>query len=399
MRDTVMLRGVALRLTVDNQCLIMDSKKIVFQQGRGYTLEKELGSGACGQTVLLHDAAIDEYFVCKKYAPADIRWREVLFSNFVREIKLMHALHHINVVRVFNYVLYPDRFAGYIFMEYINGPDIDAYSADHPEDINSLFAQVVEGFDHLQSKRILHRDIRTTNILVTENGAVKIIDFGFGKQAVDSADFDKSISLNWWCALPPEFAEKIYDHCTEVYFVGKLFEQLIDKHQLSHFQYSDVLRRMVEPSRKKRSESFSHVRQEILGKPRSIEFSSDDVECYRAFTRTLTARISKIYSTATCFGIEDIHLKLQESYKAMMLEQAAQDSALVIQCFIDGGYMYYSKQAFPVDQVRNFLDLLNRCSKEQKNIVEANLHARINALPKKPHVKSGFDEMDDDIPF
>ena len=377
----------------------MEPKKIVFQYGRGFVLHRELGRGACGLTVLLHDEAIDEYFVCKKYSPAQDAWREQLFAGFLREIKLMHAVHHINVVRVFNYLIYPERYSGYIFMEYVNGLDIDQYLANHPEDINSLFVQVVEGFDHLESKRILHRDIRASNILVSDGGVVKIIDFGFGKQAIDSADFDKSISLNWWCAPPPEFSTKIYDHATEVYFVGKLFEGLLEKYKIEKFQYSTVLKRMIDPNRAKRLDSFAVARQELLGQPRSIQFSDQEIDYYRRFSRSLVERVAKVDPEATCFNIEDIHLKLEEAYKSMMLEQVAPNSSVVIACCIRGRYSYYSNKTFPVQCVQDFLELLRTCSKEQKNIIEANLRARIDALPKIVEVKSPFDDMDDDIPF
>jgi eukaryotic-like serine/threonine-protein kinase len=46
--------------------------------------------------------------------------------------------------------------------------------------------------------------------MVDEIGVLKIIDFGFGKQITESKDFDKSISLNWWCELPLEFEVQRY---------------------------------------------------------------------------------------------------------------------------------------------------------------------------------------------
>jgi serine/threonine-protein kinase len=74
-----------------------------FLRNRDYKLIKELGQGACGKTVLLVDDQIDQYFVCKKYSPYEESEREILFKNFVREIKLLHLLQHDNLVRVFNY--------------------------------------------------------------------------------------------------------------------------------------------------------------------------------------------------------------------------------------------------------------------------------------------------------
>jgi eukaryotic-like serine/threonine-protein kinase len=198
----------------------MSERLVEFIRKKDLVLKEELGQGACGLTVLLYDTVIDEYFVCKKYAPINEDWREKLFGNFVREIKLLHILNHPNVVRVFNYYLYPDRFAGYILMEYVRGEDIEDYLAKHPEDVNEIFAQVIDGFTHLEKHRILHRDIRPQNIMVADGGAVKIIDLGFGKQAFDSGDFDKSITLNWWCEPPSEFTEHIYDYQTEFILSG-----------------------------------------------------------------------------------------------------------------------------------------------------------------------------------
>lgn len=46
--------------------------------------------------MLLHDPQIDEHFVCKKYVPHNEAARHVLFANFVREVKLLHQVHHEN---------------------------------------------------------------------------------------------------------------------------------------------------------------------------------------------------------------------------------------------------------------------------------------------------------------
>ena len=72
---------------------------------------------------------------------------------------------------------------------------------------------------------------RADIIRIDEDGNLKIIDFGFGKNITSSNDFEKSVSLNWWCELPEEFKIHRYDFQTEVYFVGKLFEKIIEKYR------------------------------------------------------------------------------------------------------------------------------------------------------------------------
>jgi len=150
-----------------------------FLRKRDYTLIRKLGQGGCGQTVLLHDDEIDEHFVCKKYVPYSEAERQPLFRNFVREIKLLHKVHHQNVVRVFNHYLYSDQFTGYILMEFVDGAEVDDYLAKKPEQTNEVFLQAVTGFSYLERIGILHRDIRPGNLMVTEDGVLKIIDCGF----------------------------------------------------------------------------------------------------------------------------------------------------------------------------------------------------------------------------
>lgn len=175
----------------------VQDKTIEFIRKRDYKFIKELGQGACGKTVLLYDDMINEHFVCKKYHPFSETHRQELFSNFVREIKLLHQVHDTNVVRVFNYYLYPDQLTGYILMEFVDGTDVEDYLKNAPEKINEIFLQVINGFRYLEANNILHRDIRPQNLMVTNTDNVKIIDLGFGKKIEQSKDFDKSISLNW----------------------------------------------------------------------------------------------------------------------------------------------------------------------------------------------------------
>lgn len=186
----------------------MPDRIVEFVRKKDLIFVKELGQGACGKTVVLYDEVIGESFVCKKYAPIHEPLKRELFDNFVREIKLLHVLNHPNVVRVFNYYLYPDKLAGYILMELVRGTDIEEYLNTNPEQANQVFLQTVDGFNHLEKHGILHRDIRPQNILVSDDGLIKIIDFGFGKRIVTKHDFGKSITLNWWCEPPLEFGNQ-----------------------------------------------------------------------------------------------------------------------------------------------------------------------------------------------
>ena len=374
----------------------MKDKLIEFIRKRDYRLIKELGQGACGKTVLLHDDMINEYFVCKKYSPFSDEYQQELFTNFIREIKLLHQVYHQNVVCVFNYYLYPDKLTGYILMEFVDGADIEEYLDKAPEKTNEIFIQSINGFRYLETNNILHRDIRPQNLMISREGVVKIIDLGFGKRVQYPEDFDKSISLNWWCEPPEEFKESTYDFRTEVYFVGKLFEKIIQEKGIDHFEYKGILSRMCHRNPESRVQNFFDIEKEIQSNIFfQIGFSDYEIEFYRQFADCLTRNIPKIENGAKYVqDFDRVQIQLEDAYRSFMLEETVPDSTLVIRCFLNGPY-YYKKTGFTVEPVKDFLHLLKTSSQEKMRIIMANLHTRLDAIMRYSDKEINYD----DIPF
>jgi len=299
--------------------------------------------------------------------------------------------------RVFNYYLYPELYTGYIIMELVKGLDIEEYLAKNPEDINEIFAQAIEGFTHLEKNQILHRDIRPMNILVSDNGQLKLIDFGFGKQVFAHKDFGKSISLNWWCEPPSEFSDEVYDYTTEVYFVGKLFEKIIKEQEVEHFKYLTVLSRMCHKDPNKRIRSFPEVKKELLtDKFIGINFNQSELAAYREFSDGLAKVVSEIEQNTKYIDDEnEIQRNIEKCYKKVMLEEYIPHNPLIVKCFLNGSYYYSLKHFFPVNSLKAFLELFRSCSREKRNIIISNLQTKLDSIKR-------YDEManlDDDIPF
>lgn len=368
---------------------------IPFLRRRDYVLIRPLGQGACGETILLRDDLIDSFFVCKKYSPISESLRQELFLNFLREIKLLHEVHHQNVVRVFNYYIYPDRQTGYILMEYVQGADIETHLRANPETINDLFLQAIDGFAYLESCQILHRDIRPQNILVREDGVLKIIDLGFGKRVEASADFDKSISLNWWCEPPLDFAVGQYNHSTEVYFVGKLFQRLIDDSGIEQFKHPALLERMCRRDSEDRISSFLEAKNEVaLRRSEDIEFEPHERDAYRHFADAVVWRISKIENGARYeLDLDRIRAQLGMIHRNCALEEELPDCGPLLRVLLNGEY-YYKKAGFQTWVLTNFLRFLRSAPNEKQRIAFANLHTRFDAIAR--YDKPPFD---DDIPF
>lgn len=374
---------------------VMVQAVVEFLRKRDYDFIKKLGEGACGETVLLYDNTIDEKFVCKKYKPLSEDLTETLFSSFVREIRLLYQVHHVNVVRIFNHYIYPEIRAGYILMEYVDGSDVEDYLHSKPEKINEIFLQVVGGFKHLESKNVLHRDIRSANIMVTSSDIVKIIDLGFGKKIETPGDFDKSISLNWWCDLPDEFGDGVYDFKTEVYFIGKLFEKIISEESIECFEYRNVLNRMCRREPGSRIDSFFDIEKEVnSNKFAEADFSEQEVGFYREFADELEQHITKIENGSKYVSdVEQVLNKLEDAYRRFVLEEVVPNAALVLRCFVEGTY-YYRKMGFRVSAVRNFLQLIKTSTNEKRKIILANIHTRLDSLQRYD-----ANHTDDDVPF
>lgn len=374
----------------------MENDIIKFIRQKDYKFIKNIGRGATGATVLLKDELIDQLFICKKYQPIMGIDPKQYYDKFVNEIKLLYLVNNRNIVRVFNYYLYPEQATGYILMEYVDGQSISDYISWSPEKIDDLFMQTIQGFISLEESGILHRDIRESNILVSSDGTLKIIDLGFGKQIKFDSDFDKSISLNWWCDTPNEFMKKIYDFKTEIYFVGKLFEKEIMDNGIEDFSYISELKKMITLDPAERISSFTEIYTSLLSQEMEELFDSDEIDVYREFADNFDKMLAKISSDAKYNNdIDSIISKLDDCYHKNMLEQYIQNNDELARIFVPGAFTYYKKKNIYVYTLKSFLKLIKGSSKDKKRIILSNIQNRLTSIE---HYKENTD-FTDDIPF
>lgn len=373
----------------------MKDNIIEFIRKKDYRFIKNIGQGGTGEAKLLKDEIIDEYFVCKKYSPFYEVDKEKYFNYFIDEIKILHSLFHRNIVRVFNYYLYPEQLTGYILMEYIQGKQIYEYLRSNPEKLNNIFVQTIEGFSHLEDNNILHRDIRPENILISDDGVVKIIDFGFGKSIEFGIDTEKSISLNWRYSVPNEFSSRVYDHKTEIYFVGKLFQEIIVDNDFENFSYPEILRNMIEINYDSRSQSFFDISRRILSySSETLDFSYLDKLTYQSFAIGLVRIFAKISNDSEYISdLDKIIMNLETIYRDSILEDMLQNPKQLARCFIFGEY-YYSKGAeIKVETLKSFLNILKSSSKDRKKIILNNLWQRLDNIERYTR------KIEEDLPF
>lgn len=155
-----------------------------------YQVLKHIGGGGMAQVYLAQDEREDRRVAIKVMNTEHVR-KSRSVERFRREGKLLCRLHHANLVQGFEMGQIDGR--PFIVMEYVDGPNIEEIVAKrgtltYQEGLNVLM-QCALGLDHLHREGSVqaHRDIKPTNIMLTESNTVKITDFGISK-ALDEAE-------------------------------------------------------------------------------------------------------------------------------------------------------------------------------------------------------------------
>lgn len=368
-----------------------------FPTNRKYEFVRALKSGGTGKTILMQDTMLNKFFVCKKYSPMQKQYEKEFYNRFKDEIKIMYAIYDINIVRIFDYYLFPEHSTGYIIMEYVEGKNIDEYFKEEDTDkINSIFVQLINAFAYLEKNNILHRDVRPENVLIDDSGTVKLIDFGFGKNVNEVGNEENSIYLNWPVSQKPEeLYSGVYNSQTEIFFVGYLIKNLLAKYEMNSFKYTELLRKMIEISPQKRINSFLTIQDEISNQAmETFDFSREQKNIYRTFAEDLKNSISVIKDSLIVE--KDIGIIIEKMKKVLRdnaLEMYISNNYVLISCFIKSNYTYYPGKEIPVVEVKNFYNFLVSQSSEKREIILNNLYGRLNKIPV---VNSMYDE---ELPF
>jgi eukaryotic-like serine/threonine-protein kinase len=159
---------------------------------RNYKILEKLGVGGQGTVYKATDGKLGRTVVIK-VLPAELTAREANLRRFEREARLASSLDHPNICTIFDL----DEAEGHHFiaMQYVEGRNVRQLVSGHPLDLKStllIAIQVTDALATAHARGIIHRDIKSGNVMVTPSGQVKILDFGLAKLLDDSADSSKS---------------------------------------------------------------------------------------------------------------------------------------------------------------------------------------------------------------
>ncbi len=146
-----------------------------------YKILEKLGEGGMGVVYKAQDTKLDR-IVALKFLPKHLLCDEEAKTRFVHEAKAASALDHPNIATIHEI----DEVEGecFICMAYIEGQSLKELVRDKKlsiEEILRITIQIGEGLDAAHKRGITHRDIKSDNIMLTQEGTVKIMDFGLAK--------------------------------------------------------------------------------------------------------------------------------------------------------------------------------------------------------------------------
>lgn len=197
-----------------------------------YQIEEVLGKGAMGKVYLAFDPVIERHVALKTIRVDrldDLDEREDFVERFFREARICGKLRHPGAVTVHDMGSHEDT--PFIVMELIRGHDL-AQRLRNPLPISRGEAlAVIDGMadtlDAAHELGIVHRDIKPQNVMLTQEGRVKILDFGIAK--LDGAELTQDGAF-WGTpayAAPEQISERHADHRADIYAFGVLVHKLL----------------------------------------------------------------------------------------------------------------------------------------------------------------------------
>jgi len=149
-----------------------------------YRVEELIGAGGMGIVYRALDEALQRHVALKTLLPALAADSEFV-ARFKREAQSAAALNHPNITQI--YTIGQEGTIPYFAMELIRGKSLEAIAREKralpAAEATGYILQAAQGLRHAAQKKLIHRDIKPSNLMLTEEGVVKITDFGLAKAA------------------------------------------------------------------------------------------------------------------------------------------------------------------------------------------------------------------------
>ncbi len=193
-----------------------------------YKILEKLGSGGMGEVYLARDTKLNRR-VALKFLTAQYASDKDFRRRFKREAQAAAALNHPNIVTVYEVAEYEGR--PYMAMEYVEGRSLKELIAEKKlsvEEVIDIAVQMCDALAKAHAADIIHRDIKSQNVLIDKDGRVRVLDFGLVKLKREMMLTQVGTVVGTVAYMSPEQARgEEVDHRTDIWSLGVVLYETI----------------------------------------------------------------------------------------------------------------------------------------------------------------------------
>ena len=156
----------------------------------GFKIQSRIGTGGFGVVYRAFDTNLERSVAIKMLPPRIAKAGQGILDRFLREARSAAKLAHPNIVTIHQICPYKDTY--YIVMELVDGGALHEYLAAQkrfaPAEAMRIIRAAAEGLGHAHRRGIIHRDVKPGNIMMTNDGQVKVSDFGLARDVLQGHD-------------------------------------------------------------------------------------------------------------------------------------------------------------------------------------------------------------------
>ncbi|MEE9270156.1 MAG: protein kinase, partial [Candidatus Krumholzibacteria bacterium] len=193
-----------------------------------YKILEKLGEGGMGVVYKAEDTKLKRAVALKFLSPQAVGGQEEK-KRFVREAQAAAALHHPNICTVHEI----DEVEGqtFIAMAYLDGQSLKEKLEARPlkfDEAVDFAMQVADGLQEAHESGVVHRDIKSSNVMVTTKGQAILMDFGLARQAEKTMITKEGASMGTVAYMSPEQADGVeVDHRTDIWSFGVMLYEMV----------------------------------------------------------------------------------------------------------------------------------------------------------------------------
>ncbi len=193
-----------------------------------YKISDVVGRGGMGIVYKADDTKLKRS-VALKFLPHELIQDEEAKERFILEAQTAAALTHPNICTI--HEINEEDGESFIAMEYVEGQNLKDKIKQGPlplEEVLNFAIQIAKGLDEAHKKEIVHRDIKSANIMLTEKGQAKIMDFGLAKVKGGTLLTREGTTLGTVAYMSPEQARgEEVDHRTDIWSLGVVLYEML----------------------------------------------------------------------------------------------------------------------------------------------------------------------------